>query len=143
MQTVLTHTAGMAFDLKVDGHTIPLDAAPEHGGQDSGPRPKPLLLAALGGCTGMDVASILAKMRQSWTKLEVRVDAELTDEHPRVFRDFTVVFDVEGDVRPDRLQRAVLLSRDQYCGVSAMLKAHAPVIVKVFLNGEELALPAG
>ncbi len=141
MHTTLTHTDGMAFTTELDGHRFTIDAAPEHGGADTGPRPKPMLLTALGGCTAMDVVSILKKMRQSWTKLEVSVDAELTDDHPRMFESYDVRFEVEGPVDPGRLARAVALSRDRYCGVSAMLRAHAPVRVEVRLNGELIAVP--
>lgn len=137
----LVHDHAMAFDLTIDGHSIRLDAAPEHGGEDLGPRPKPLLLASLAGCTAMDVVSILKKMRQTWTRLAVSADGELTDDHPRVFTSFDVRFEVEGPVDPGRLARAVALSRDRYCGVSAMLRAHAPVTVTVVLNGETIDVP--
>lgn len=141
MQSTLSHTGGMAFQVEADGHRFPMDAAAEHGGTDLGPRPKTLLLASLAGCTAMDVAAMLAKMRQTWTRLEVRAEGELTEEHPRVFQDFTITFEIDGDVDPGRLARAVALSRDRYCGVSAMLRAHAPVKVRVLLNGVEQPEP--
>jgi len=141
MQTTLTHLDHMAFEVEVEGHRFIVDAAPAQGGEDRGPRPKPLMLAALAGCTGMDVVSILTKMRQTWTRFQVRTEAEITDEHPRVFQGYTIVFDIDGDVDPARLARAVALSRDRYCGVSAMYRSHAPVLVKVILNGVEQPEP--
>jgi putative redox protein len=141
MQTTLTHTGGMAFDVEIEGFHFTVDAAPEVGGNDLGPRPKPLMLAALAGCTGMDVVSMLAKMRQTWTRFQVRVEADLTAEHPKVFQDFTVVFEIDGEVDPGRLARAIALSRDRYCGVSAMYRAHAPVRIRAILNGEEQPEP--
>lgn len=139
MKSTVTHTAGMAFDVGIEGHHFPIDAKPEHGGNDRGPNPKALLLASLGGCAGMDVASMLTKMRQPYTALRVHTEAELTGvDHPKVFGPFSVTVEVEGEVSPKKLWRAVGLSRDRYCGVSAMLSAHAPVTYRVVLNGEDV-----
>lgn len=138
MQVTLDHIDGMAFRATSERQAFTLDAHVEHGGSDTGVSPKQALLASLAGCTAMDVVSILKKMRQSWTRLSVRAEGELTETHPKVFRDFTVRFEVEGAVDPAKLWRAIALSRDQYCGVSAMLRAHAPITVHVTLNGEDL-----
>ena len=140
-RATLTYTDGMAFNVNVDGHEFMVDASPEHGGRNAGPKPKPLLLASLAGCTAMDVISILNKMRQVPTRFEVYAEAELGDEHPKTYQGMTVVFEVEGDVDKSRLSRAVALSRDRYCGVNAMLNAYGPVAVKVILNGEEQPEP--
>lgn len=141
MQSTLTHTGGMAFDVEIGGHHFIVDAGPEVGGNDLGPRPKPLMLASLAGCTGMDVVSMLTKMRQTWTRFQVRVEADLTDEHPKVYKDFTIIFEIDGDVDAGRLARAIALSRDRYCGVSAMFRAHAPVKIRTILNGQEQPEP--
>ncbi|MCA9493390.1 MAG: OsmC family protein [Myxococcales bacterium] len=143
MKSTLEWTGGMAFDVELDGHTFAIDADPQFGGVNKGPKPKGLALSSLAGCTAMDVASILHKMRHDPTRMTVSAEAELTEKHPKVFADpITVVFTVEGDVPPDKLWRAVRLSRDQYCGVSAMLRKHVPIVFRVFLNGEELPEPA-
>lgn len=142
MSSTVTATSGMAFDAAIDGHTFPIDAAAEHGGADGGPRPKGLVLTALAGCAAMDVISILRKMRQPFTHLAVRADADLTDTHPKVFRDIVVTVEVDGEVDAAKLWRAVALSRDQYCGVAAMLKAHAPIAYRVRLGGREIPEPA-
>ena len=143
MESTLTWTEGMAFDVAIEGHHFPIDAKPEHGGQNLGPSPKTLMLSSLAGCGAMDVISILQKMRQPVTSLKVKAEADLAgEEHPRVFGDFTVSVYCEGEVDPKRLWRAVALSRDTYCGVAAMLRKHAPVHYKVYLNGAELPEPA-
>lgn len=141
MESTVRYLDGMSLDAEANGHHFVLDAEEAFGGLDQGPRPKPLLLTALAGCTAMDVISMLKKMRQPFTRLEVMAEGELTDEHPRVMKDFTITFTVEGEVDPSRLARAIALSRDRYCGVSAMLRAHAPVHVRVLLNGEEQPEP--
>lgn len=113
----------MAFETEINGHKIIIDAEPDVGGEDSGPRPKPFMLAALGGCTGMDVISILKKMRVEVKNLNVKVEGELTEEYPRRFYKMHVTYEIEGDDLPmDKVQKAVTLSEDRYCGVSAVYK---------------------
>jgi putative redox protein len=113
----------MSFETEVHGHKLYLDASAEHGGKNLGPRPKALMLVALAGCTAMDVVSILAKMRVAIDKFNIHVDADLTDEHPRVYSKMKLVYEFAGkDLPIDKLQKAVDLSRERYCGVSAMYK---------------------
>ncbi len=113
----------MAFESEINGHKIIVDAKPEFGGQDRGPRPKPLMLAALGGCTAMDVVSILKKMRVEFKSLNVTVEGELSEEHPKHFTKMHVIYELEGENLPlDKIQKAVSLSEDQYCGVSAVYR---------------------
>lgn len=113
----------MAFEAEANGHKIILDAEPEVGGEDRGPRPKPFMLAALGGCTAMDVISILQKMRVNVENFNVHVEGELTDEHPKQFYKMHVIYEFTGKNLPlDKLQKAVELSEDRYCGVSAVYK---------------------
>ncbi len=113
----------MAFEAEVDGHKIILDAEPEVGGENRGPRPKPFMLVALGGCTAMDVISILKKMRVEVEKFNVHVEGDLTEEHPKQFYKMHVVYEFTGKNLPlDKLQKAVELSEDRYCGVSALYK---------------------
>jgi putative redox protein len=113
----------MAFEAESNGHKIVLDAGSEVGGENRGPRPKPLMLVALAGCTGMDVISILKKMRVEVEKFNVRVEGDLTEEHPKHYYKMHVVFEFTGKNLPmDKLKRAVELSEDRYCGVSAVYK---------------------
>jgi putative redox protein len=113
----------MAFESEINGHKIIVDAKPEFGGQDRGPRPKTFMLSALGGCTAMDVVSILKKMRVEYKSLNVIVEGELSEEHPKHFTKMHVIYELEGENLPlDKIQKAVKLSEDQYCGVSAVYR---------------------
>jgi putative redox protein len=107
------------------GHPVTMDAAPEVGGSDSGTRPKELLLNGLAGCTGMDVISILEKMKIRPESFRIEVEAEQTEEHPKVFKKIHMVYYVKGDVPEDKLKKAIGLSQQKYCGVGAMLKQGA------------------
>ena len=113
----------MAFRAITDtGHEVIMDAAPEAGGTDTGPRPMELLLVGLGGCTGMDVISMLRKMRQDVTAYEVHVTGERATEHPKVFTSIHVEHVVHGRaLSPESVKRAVELSATRYCSAAAML----------------------
>jgi putative redox protein len=113
----------MAFEGDINGHKIVIDADPAVGGQDKGPRPKPFMLLALGGCTAMDVISILKKMRVEVDSFNVRVEGDLTDEHPKHFYKMHVIYEFTGKNLPmDKLKTAIELSEERYCGVSATYK---------------------
>jgi len=115
--------SNMAFEADVNGHKIVIDAKSEVGGENLGPQPKPFMLAALGGCTAMDVISILKKMRVEVSKFNVIVDGDLTDEYPKHFYKMHVIYEFTGKNLPlDKLQKAVSLSEERYCGVSAVYK---------------------
>ncbi|WP_163325130.1 MULTISPECIES: OsmC family protein [Draconibacterium] len=113
----------MAFEAEVDGHKIMLDAAEAVGGENRGPRPKPLMLTALAGCTGMDVVSILKKMRVEVEDFNVTVEGDLTDEHPKQYYKMNVIYTFKGkDLPLEKLKKAVSLSEERYCGVSALYR---------------------
>ncbi len=113
----------MAFEAEVNDFKIMLDAVPSVGGQNKGPRPKPLTLVSLGGCTGMDVISILTKMRVKPDYFNVEVSGELTNEHPKYFHTIKIRYIFRGkDLPMDKLEKAVNLSQERYCGVSEMLR---------------------
>ena len=113
----------MAFQTSLNGHKITIDASEEHGGKDLGPRPKSLMLVALGGCTGMDVVSILKKMRVEYNSLEVVVEGDLAEEHPKKFLHMKIYYNFTGNNLPlDKIQKAVDMSREKYCGVAANYK---------------------
>lgn len=122
----------MAFEADIDGQKVMIDAAPEVGGADKGPRPKPLMLVALAGCTGMDVVSILKKMRVELDGLRVWVEAEQTEEHPKHYSSMKVIYEFKGkDLPMDKLEKAVNLSEERYCGVSAVYKKAMPVSTEI------------
>ncbi len=113
----------MAFEADINGHKIILDAAEPVGGENRGPRPKPLMLTALAGCTGMDVVSILKKMRVELEDFSVTVEGDLTEEHPKQFSKMNVIYAFKGkDLPLEKLKKAVSLSEENYCGVIAMYK---------------------
>jgi putative redox protein len=122
----------MRFSTSVNGHDMILDADESVGGEDKGPRPKPMMLVALGGCTGMDVISILRKMRVDVDDFHVKVEGELTDEHPRHYHRIHVVYEFRGDNLPmDKLEKAVSLSEERYCGVSAVYRQAAEMTSEI------------
>jgi putative redox protein len=111
---------GMAFEAEIDEFKIMMDAKKEHGGGGAGPRPKPLMMVSLAGCTGMDVVSILNKMRVELEDFSVVVEGDLTDEHPKQFTRMHIIYKFKGkNLEPDKLKKAIDLSQDRYCGVSA------------------------
>ena len=115
---------GMAFENTVDGHSFTVDAAEQFGGRNLGPRPKLLLLNALAGCTGMDVVSMLTKMRQKLSWFNIHVEGDLGDEHPKTYQAIrlTYQFRKSDNLDEEKVLKAVTMSQEQYCGVSAMLK---------------------
>jgi len=136
----------MAFEVEVSGHKIIIDAEENVGGEDMGPRPKPLMLAALGGCTAMDVVSILRKMRVNFETVNVKVDGELTEEHPKHFYKIHITYEFTGrDLPLEKLEKAINLSQDRYCGVSysymkAMEITYEIVIKKSAVGNQQLAI---
>ena len=119
---------GMHFEAKLGNHTIHIDAPEQFGGQDKGPTPKPLLLVALGGCTGMDVVSILKKMKVEYDHFSIDVSAESTDVHPKYYKSIKITYKFKGNNIPySKVEKAVVFSQERYCGVNAMLKKAADI----------------
>ena len=113
----------MAFEAQIDGFTLMMDSVPEAGGRGLGPTPKPVLMASLGGCTGMDVISLARKMRQEVESLEIKLSADLTEEHPKKYTAIHLTYVFKGrDLDPEKLKKAIDLSMEKYCGVSATLR---------------------
>jgi len=124
----------MAFDVEVGDHKITLDAAEEVGGENQGLRPKPLMMVALAGCTGMDVVSILKKMRVEFDDLNIRVEGDLTEEHPKQFHTMKVIYEFTGEDLPkEKLEKAVSLSEERYCGVRASYDKAMKVSSKIII----------
>lgn len=120
------------FDTELDGHTLTIDLAEEAGGNNAGPRPKKLVLAAATGCTGLDVVEILKKMRIDIKGFNIEIEAELTSEYPITYSSMNVVYEFEGDNLPkEKLERACKLSFDKYCGVMDLIKKAIPVTYEV------------
>lgn len=129
-----TNTGGMSFEVEQDGHTFVVDADESVGGRNLGPRPKALILSGLAGCTGMDVVSILRKMKVAYQSLRIEVDSNLTDDHPRVYDRIHLKYIFTGDhLNRDKIEKAVQLSQDKYCGVSAMLRETAELTYEIII----------
>jgi len=130
------YSSKMAFEITQGEHKFFIDAHTESGGENRGPSPKGLLLSGLIGCTGMDVVSILKKMHSPFDDMEITAECDLTEEHPKVFRDITLKFLLSGtELDYDKIKRAVDLSMEKYCGVSAMLRKNSAIIPEIYLNG--------
>lgn len=128
---------GLCFQLDQDGHRFILDGTEEYGGRDLGPRPKNLLLSALIGCTGMDVVSVLGKMKVSGFALRITAEAESSDDHPVHFTAIRLRYLFDGDDLPDgKIRRAVELSQERYCGVTYMLSKAADIDYRIEYTGE-------
>lgn len=113
----------MAFEADVNGHKIIMDASSEAGGHNLGSSPKKLMLVALSGCTGMDVVSILKKMHVDIEKCSINVQGDVAEEHPKRYTKMHVVYNFKGKNLPlDKLQKAVRLSEETYCGVEALYR---------------------
>jgi putative redox protein len=133
---VLTRwNSGMHFTSRVNNHDIELDKLPQHGGNDTGPRPKPLILSAAAGCVGMELISILEKMRVTVSNLELNVSGELNEGQPKMYKTVSVQIKVncrEND--KEKVSKAIHLATEKYCGVLAMIRHFATVDVEtIFL----------
>jgi len=138
-QTLNTSWNGnMQFDALVSGHHVIMDARAEVGGQDAGPRPKELMLASLAGCTGMDVISILKKMRVEPKTFNIRIEAEVTEEHPKHYSGMHLIYEFSGDgLEEEKLRKAIELSQDRYCGVSAVYRKAMPLTFEIRILEQE------
>lgn len=110
------------------GHAIVMDGDPESGGNNTGLRPMELLLIGLGGCSGMDVASILKKKRQDLRGLEINVKGEKAENYPKRFTNIDIEFVVTGrDLSDEAVKRAIDLSMEKYCSVKATMEGSARI----------------
>ena len=131
----LNWKGGMAFETELDGHKLIVDAPVEGDGNNLGPRPKVLMLVALGGCTGMDVVSILKKMRVEVADLNIRIEANMTEEHPKHFDDMKIIYEFKGsNLEEEKLKKAIDLSMERYCGVAAAYKKAMPVNYEIVIK---------
>ncbi len=118
------------FNAIVNTHEVILDDRFESMGTDKGPRPKPLMLAALAGCNGMNVISVLKKMRVEVDALNIKVKGELTDTDPKMYKKVFMDFHFTGkNLDKEKLHKAILLSEEKYCGVSAMFRSFSELII--------------
>ncbi len=123
------YTDGMQFVGEAgSGHAIVMDTDPEFGGSNTGLRPMELLLIGVGGCTGMDVVSVLKKKKQKLTGLEVNVDGKKAEEYPQKYTDINIEYIVTGKgLSEEAVKKAVDLSMEKYCSVKATLEGAAKI----------------
>lgn len=109
-----------------------IDAGPENGGEGKGLRPKALMLSALAGCTGLDVASLIEKMKLEVSDFTIETEGDLTEEHPKTYHTVRVDYHFYGsNLEPKKLEKAVNLSVEKYCGVMEMFRQFAKVEIKI------------
>jgi putative redox protein len=117
------------FTSCLDHNTIAIDGRRQHGFG-----PKALLLAGLAGCSGIDIVDILEKMRVEFADFEIDVEAGQTEEHPKVYTDINITYKIKTDKsNEDKVKKAIDLSLEKYCGVSAMLRKNSPIHYKLEL----------
>jgi putative redox protein len=125
----ITYVKGLQFvGDSSSGHAVIMDGEPSVGGHNTGPRPMELLLLGAGGCSGMDVISILKKKRQEVTGLEIRVKGKKAEDYPKKFTHITLEFIVKGrDISEEAVKKAIELSMNKYCSVKATLEGAAKI----------------
>lgn len=133
--TVVSWTEGMAFDVELDGHHFIVDADEQFGGRNKGPQPKGLLLSSLAGCTGMDVVSLLGKMKVPFDRFKLEIEGKLANDHPKCYTDILIRYIFHGDeLDRGKIEKAVGLSVDKYCAVHYMLSKAANLRHEIVLN---------
>ncbi|MEN2994738.1 MAG: OsmC family protein [Thermodesulfovibrio sp.] len=111
------------------GHAIVMDGSPDVGGENSGMRPMELLLVGLGGCSGMDIISILKKKKQDVRGLEINVKGKQPEDYPKRFTEIEIEFIIKGkNISEEAVKRAIQLSMEKYCSVKATLEHSAKII---------------
>lgn len=119
----------------MSNHAIVADTSPDVGGFNAGPTPVELVLIAQGACTGMDVVSILQKKRVEFDDLEINVEAETPQEHPKYLKKIRLIYKIWGaNIPGDALKRAIELSLDKYCTVANSLKGRAEISYEYHIN---------
>ncbi|MGX1927922.1 OsmC family protein [Flagellimonas sp. 2504JD4-2] len=127
---------GMAFESNnPSGHNLKIDAGPDDGGEGSGYRPKALMLSGLAGCSGLDVASLIKKMKLEVDDFSIETIANLTDEHPKYYDAVTIEYHFYGaNLNEAKLKKAVDLSIEKYCGVMEMFRRFAKLDVQLIYH---------
>ncbi|PRX56790.1 OsmC family protein [Flagellimonas meridianipacifica] len=130
----------MAFESNnPSGLSIKIDAGPENGGAGEGLRPKALMLSSLAGCSGLDVASLIKKMKLEVDDFQMETIANLTEEHPKYYDSVVIEYHFHGsNLNEDKLQKAVDLSVEKYCGVMEMFRRFAELEIKTFFHHKEV-----
>ena len=130
MKTITTWKKDHEFEAEHDGNKIKIDGDKKHGHG-----PKALLLSGLAGCSGIDVVDVLKKMRVEFSDFEIEVEAHQTEEHPKVFTEVNITYHIKTNKEnEDKVKKAIDLSLEKYCGVSAMLRKNSPINYKLVIK---------
>ena len=130
MKTTTTWINKHEFESKQEHNTIKLD-----GSKEKGFSPKALLLSGLAACSGIDVVDILTKMKLAFSDFTIDVEADQTDDHPKVFKEIMITYKMKTNAgNGEKIKKAIDLSLDKYCGVSAMLKKNSPIRYKLVIQ---------
>jgi putative redox protein len=134
MELTINWKEKMAFSgVTPSGHEITMDASPEFGGESLGATPMELLLSSVAGCTGIDIISILHKMRLEPSSFQMDVNGKRTDAHPKRFTTINIHYALDGDLPEDKVVHAIQLSKDKYCSVAHSLNSE--ITVSYTING--------
>ncbi|MBS1952456.1 MAG: hypothetical protein OJF59_002080 [Cytophagales bacterium] len=129
----------MQFNALVNGHTVVMDAPERVGGEDRGSIPKPFVLTALSGCTGMDVIALLRKQGKQLTDLNLKVSGEISKQQPIEYVSANIIYEMKGNIEDEQAAfDAVMTSQEKICGVSHMLKKIMPVTWQIIYNEKEI-----
>lgn len=129
----------MQFESLVNGHKIMLDSPVQFGGKDAGPTPKPLLLAALAGCTGMDVIAILSRSDRIPESFSLKVIGETAPAAPFEYTSIHLVYNFAGEENCKGIVlEAVNTSEERFCGIGKMLKKFLPITWEIIYNGKQI-----
>ena len=122
----------MAFTANINGHKVLMDTTAEDDGEDGGPSPKRLMLASLAGCTGIDIVSILNKMKVDFYEFSIGVHAALSAEQPKIYNHVKITYKIKlAEEDKSKMIKAVNLSTEKYCGVYAMFKTFAKMDTEI------------
>ena len=137
---MITHSAttvfnkNMAFTANINGHDVVMDTTADDGGDDTGPSPKRLMLASLAGCTGMDIVPILNKMKVAYSNFSIDIDAAVRDEYPKIYNRVKITYKIKiAAADKPKMEKAVSLSQEKYCSVSAMFKSFAELETEIII----------
>ena len=129
----------MRFDSRIGDHIVAMDVPVHSGGDNSGPSPKPFILASLAGCTGLDVVAILTKQGRKPESFRLKVSGELSKKRPVEYVAAHVLYEISGNA--DDMEAAidaVTASQEELCGVGHMLRHFMPITWQIIYNGHEI-----
>ena len=126
------YQGGMSFKTGINGHDVIIDLDKASGGNDLGTSPKILMLVSLAGCTGLDVVSILNKMKVNFSDFAINIGAHQTEIDPKIYDEVAITYTIKVKKTDEsKVEKAVGLSQDKYCGVSEMFRAFAKLSNKI------------